>query len=187
MRAVTRVNGSVVSIRRPDIDTDQIIPQNHLKRIERTGYGQYLFDSWAQNPDFVLNEPAREKAKVLITGANFGCGSSREHAVWAILDRGFEVVVATSFADIFSNNATNNGLLLIQLSDADVDRLHDIASEPTAKLDVSLETCQISFGEETWPFYIEPEVRRRLMEGLDMIDATLEHEHAIASFEALAQ
>ena len=184
MRPVETVEGTVVSIRRADIDTDQIIPQTYLKRVERSGYGDHLFDSWAQDPDFALNQPERTQAKVLVTGSNFGCGSSREHAVWAILDRGFEAVIAPSFADIFSNNATNNGLVLARLPEDDVDRIHDIAADPSAVIQVSVAAGEVRSDEEVWRFDLDPEVRRRLLGGLDMIGVTLEYEADISAFEA---
>ncbi len=184
MKPVDTVAGTMVSLPQADIDTDQIIPQKHLKRIERTGYGEFLFDYWANDqPDFTLNDPARAKAKALITGPNFGCGSSREHAVWAIRDRGFEVVVGPSFADIFSGNAVNNGLLLVQLPEAAVNELHDIAIDPDATVHVSLEDQEVRAGDRVWKFEIDPEVKRRLLAGLDMVGVTLEYEDAISAYE----
>ncbi|MEX2133884.1 MAG: 3-isopropylmalate dehydratase small subunit, partial [Acidimicrobiia bacterium] len=123
MKPVKMITGTMVPLMRSDVDTDQIIPQQFLKRIERTGYGEFLFDSWARDdggefrPGFVLNEPARANASVLVAGRNFGCGSSREHAVWALHDWGFEAVVAPSFADIFRNNAVNVGLLPVEMDE----------------------------------------------------------------------
>ena len=185
MKPVNAITGTMVSIPRADVDTDQIIPQKHLKRTERTGYGDFLFDYWANDqPDFVLNDPDRASAKVMVTGPNFGCGSSREHAVWAIRDRGFEAVVAPSFADIFSGNATNNGLLLIQLPPDVVRELHTLAEDPECEVSVSLEQQEVRIGPETWSFEIDPEVKRRLLAGLDMVGVTLEYEEAISAFEA---
>lgn len=185
MRPFTDVKGTMVSLPRPDIDTDQIIPQIHLKRVERSGYGKFLFDSWAaDDPDFVLNDPSRANATILVAGPNFGCGSSREHAVWAIQDRGFDVVIAESFADIFSNNAANNGLLLVRLAAEEVSRLHHLATDASHTVEVSLEDCEVRSDNERWSFAIDPEVRRRLLAGLDMIGVTLEHEPAIAAYEA---
>jgi 3-isopropylmalate/(R)-2-methylmalate dehydratase small subunit len=150
MKPVTRIEGTLAALPRPDVDTDQIIPQRYLKRIERTGYGEYLFHDWAHdhqghpNPEFVLNDPDRASAKILVAGANFGCGSSREHAVWAIQDWGFEAVVATSLADIFRENAINIGLLPIEAPAEVVEELMEIAADPTTPPKLVLERVDAS-------------------------------------------
>jgi 3-isopropylmalate/(R)-2-methylmalate dehydratase small subunit len=190
MNPVTQIEGTMVPLHRADIDTDQIIPQQFLKRIERTGYGAFLFDSWAREtdgtprPDFVLNDPERRNAKVLVTGANFGCGSSREHAVWAIQDRGFEAVVAPSFADIFRNNAVNVGLLPVTAEAGVVDRLIALAASPGAEVAIDLDGQTLEADGVVAPFTIDPESRHRLLNGLDPIAETLQMEDGIAAFEA---
>src|SRR5215469_1942900 len=143
MRAVTRVEGRAVVLDRPNIDTDQIIPAAWLKRVERTGFGPGLFSAWRSDPDFVLNQPGADAAKILIAGPNFGCGSSREHAVWALRDFGFEAVIAPSFADIFRGNSIGAGLLTAQADETTVAKLSSaLATDPatTVVLDVSERT-----------------------------------------------
>lgn len=189
MKPVSRIVGSMVPLPRADIDTDQIIPQQFLKRIERTGYGEFLFNSWAHQPDgspnpgFVLNDPMRRQAKVLVAGANFGCGSSREHAVWAIQDWGFDAVVAPSFADIFRNNAVNVGLLPVQLEPDFVTELLVLAQSPQATAKIDLETQTVEAESVSAFFSIDPESRRRLLSGLDPIAETLQIESEISEFE----
>ncbi|MFQ5523282.1 MAG: 3-isopropylmalate dehydratase small subunit [Acidimicrobiia bacterium] len=190
MKPVRRVQGGVVALPRPDIDTDQIIPQRYLKRIERSGYGEFLFYDWAHdesgtpNPSFVLNDSARSTAKVLVAGPNFGCGSSREHAVWAIQDRGFEAVVATSLADIFRENAINIGLLPIEASQEVVERLMEIAADPEAEVIIDLEEQTIYGPDLQARFTIDATARERLLAGLDLIGATLQLQESIATYEA---
>ncbi len=189
MKPVRRIQGTMVALPRPDIDTDQIIPQRYLKRIERTGYGEYLFYDWAHDekgtPDagFVLNDPARAGARILVAGPNFGCGSSREHAVWAIQDRGFEAVVAASFADIFRENAVNIGLLPVETSTAVVERLMEIAADPTAEVTIDLEEQTIRGAGLEAGFSIDPSAKQRLLAGLDLVGATLQLGEAIEAFE----
>ena len=169
---------------RPDVDTDQIIPKQFLKRIERTGYGEFLFYDWRQDPDFELNRPEYEGARILLAGANFGCGSSREHAAWALQDHGFEVVIAPSFGDIFFSNAVQIGLVPVTPDSADVKRLMS-AVTGGGELTVDLETETISGpGGEVLRFEMDPFVRHALLEGLDAIARTLRHEAEIAAFEA---
>ncbi len=190
MKPVRRIQGSLVALPRPDIDTDQIIPQRYLKRIERSGYGQFLFYDWAHdekgNPDptFVLNDPERAGAKILVAGANFGCGSSREHAVWAIQDRGFEAVVSTSLADIFRENAINIGLLPVEAPPEVVERLMEIAADPKAEVTIDLEEMTIRGPSLDSRFTIDATVRERLLAGLDLVGATLRHDSAIVAYEA---
>ncbi len=180
MRAVRRVNGKVAVLDRADVDTDQIIPKQFLKRIERTGYGEFLFYDWRQDPGFELNRPEFSGATILVAGRNFGCGSSREHAAWALQDYGFEVVIAPSFGDIFFQNALKIGLLPIRLAPGIVRELRD-----EQELTVDLERLRITTADgHEIPFELDPFRQRCLLEGLDDIALTLEHEDAIAAFEA---
>ena len=186
MRAVRRVEGRAVVIDRRDIDTDQIIPAAWLKRVERTGFGAGLFEAWRRDPDFVLNTPAAAGASILIAGANFGCGSSREHAVWALQDFGFNAVIAPSFADIFRGNSIGAGLVTAQAAEEVIDRLAAaLASEPEAQVvvDVAERTVAIPSAGLTAPFALPDYARWRLLEGLDDIGITLRHADAIAGFE----
>jgi 3-isopropylmalate/(R)-2-methylmalate dehydratase small subunit len=184
--------GSAAPLDHPNMDTDQIIPKQFLKRIERTGFGQFLFYDWrfgadgSPNPSFVLNEPRYEGASVLLTGRNFGCGSSREHAPWALLDYGFRAIIASSFADIFQNNCMKNGVLPVTLQDAEVAELTRRAREFEGyRLTVDLEHCEVrdSLGFNA-PFKVEEFRRRCLLEGLDDIGLTLLHESQIQQYEA---
>ena len=190
MRPVNHIEGTMVSLPRSDIDTDQIIPQKHLKRVDRSGYGDVLFDYWAKDddgdlrPEFPLNDARRRDARVLVTGANFGCGSSREHAVWALLDRGIEAVIATSFADIFKNNSVDNGLLTVTLPASTIEELHRLCSDHELRARISLEDQTVMVGDRTWHFDIDTESRTRLLAGLDPIAVTLISEDAISRFEA---
>ena len=176
MKAVCRVTGRVAVLDRPDVDTDQIIPKQFLKRIERTGFGEFLFYDWAQDPEFVLNRREAAGARILLTGANFGCGSSREHAAWALQDRGFEAVVAPSFGDIFRTNCLKIGLVPVVLPQAQVKELMREGGELT----VDLETQTIG----PYSFDFDAFERHCLLEGLDEIARTLQHEDEIVSFEA---
>jgi 3-isopropylmalate/(R)-2-methylmalate dehydratase small subunit len=165
---------------RPDVDTDQIIPKQFLKRIERTGYGEFLFYDWRENPAFELNRPEYAGATILVTGRNFGCGSSREHAAWALQDAGFEVVVAPSFGDIFAANAAQIGLVTVALPEDDV---RQVMTAP--ELTVDLEALTITApGAETVAFEFDPFRRHKLLNGLDDIGLTLQHEDEIAAFES---
>jgi len=184
--------GRVVPLDRANIDTDQIIPKQFLKRIERTGFGQFVFFDWRHRPDgaldpsFVLNQPRSKGATVLVTGKNFGCGSSREHAVWALADFGFRAVVAPSFADIFSTNCAKNGLLTVVLGEADVNEIVKRATEvPDYQLAVDLEQCRVWDQQGlSATFPIEEFTRHCLLEGLDEIGLTLEQEALISAYEA---
>lgn len=176
---------------RSNVDTDQIIPKQFLKRVERTGYGEFLFFDWRRagdgSPDlhFVLNDPKYAGAKILLAGKNFGCGSSREHAAWALNDFGFRCIIAPSFADIFFSNASKNGILLVTLPDADVARLIGRAcSDKGLTLTVSLEKQAVldDHGHET-PFELDPFRRKCLLEGLDDIALTLRHTAALDRYE----
>ncbi len=193
MEPFVKLIGVAVPIDRVNIDTDQIIPAIHLKRIERTGYGRFLFSSWrfredgSLNPDFVLNDPKYQNPSILVTGRNFGCGSSREHAPWALQDFGIRCIIAPSFADIFYNNSFQNGLLPAVLPEADVQRIMDkLKQEPGAKLNVDLESQRIWDEEEdlVLGFDIDPFRKNSLLSGLDDIGLTLQQEDRIAAFEA---
>jgi len=191
MQPIKKHRGVVAPLHRENIDTDQIIPKQHLKRIERTGFGQFLFFDWRYHPDgrdredFVLNQADYRNATILVAGKNFGCGSSREHAAWALGEFGFRVILAPSFADIFRNNAGNNGLLVIELPEAIIQRVADNADQHRPyHLDVDLEAQVITddFGlSET--FKVDPFRRHRLLNGLDEIGMTLGHEADIARYE----
>lgn len=187
MNTVTTVHGKAVPLDRPNVDTDQIIPAKHLKRIERTGYGPFAFEAWRADPDFVLNNPAYEGARVLISRQNFGSGSSREHAVWAIQGLGIEALLAPSFADIFKNNCFQGGVLTVELPDEDIDFLMARAEElPESELVVDLESQTVRTGDGSWQrhFEIDPFKKYRLLRGLDDIAMTLEYEPDVAAFEA---
>ncbi len=186
MEPFRRHEGRMAPLDRANVDTDQIIPKQFLKRIERSGFGPFLFYDWRRNdPDFVLNRPAHEGATVLVAGPNFGCGSSREHAPWSLQDAGFRAVVAPSFADIFCSNCLKVGLLPVQLPEASVRRLLDLASEdPATVVTIDLEAMTVAaagFGER---FEIDPFARECLLNGWDGVALTLRHEDAIAKYEA---
>jgi 3-isopropylmalate/(R)-2-methylmalate dehydratase small subunit len=193
MEPFVKLTGVAAPIDRVNIDTDQIIPAIYLKRIERTGYGEFLFSSWrfredgSPNPDFVLNRPAYQDVKILVAGRNFGCGSSREHAPWALGDYGIRCVIASSFADIFYNNCFQNGLLPVVLPEEDVRRLMDrLKSKPGTRLTVDLEARRVWDEDEevVVSFDIDPFRRNCLLNGLDNIGLTLQHEDKIAAYEA---
>jgi 3-isopropylmalate/(R)-2-methylmalate dehydratase small subunit len=173
VKAIGTITGCVTALNRDDVDTDQIIPKQFLKRVERTGFGEFLFYDWAQQPGWEL-----PRNPILVAGRNFGCGSSREHAPWALEDYGFQAIIAPSFADIFRSNCMKIGLLPVQLS---VDECASIAQAREAQIDL--------VGQEVrWPggsarFEIDPEIKHRLLNGLDDIALTLEQDQAIASFE----
>ena len=191
MKPFRRVSSPVAVLDRPDVDTDQIIPKQFLKRIERTGYGQYAFFDWRfddegnERPGFELNQPQFAGARILLAGRNFGCGSSREHAAWALSDYGFRVVIAPSFGDIFRTNAGKNGMVVIALPDEEVKRLMEgVDLDRGSELTVDLERRVIVApdGREIAFLFDEP-VRQRLLHGLDDIALTLQHEDAIAAYE----
>jgi 3-isopropylmalate/(R)-2-methylmalate dehydratase small subunit len=191
MKPLREVTGRVAVLDRPDVDTDQIIPKQFLKRIERTGYGEFLFHDWrldedgAERPGFELNRPEFRGASILLAGRNFGCGSSREHAAWALQDYGFDAVVAPSFGDIFRTNAGKIGMLAIALPADEVDRLMegvdlDTGSEMT--VDLERRVIVAPDGREV-PFEFDEATRHRILHGLDEIALTLQHEDEIASYE----
>jgi 3-isopropylmalate/(R)-2-methylmalate dehydratase small subunit len=196
MKPFTALTGRVCVLDRPDVDTDQIIPKQFLKRIGRTGYGEFLFNDWRYDEDgsprtgFELNRPEFAGAKVLLAGRNFGCGSSREHAAWALRDWGIQVVIAPSFGDIFRTNGGNNGMVIIALPDDEVKRLMesvDLDSGSEMSVDLERKVVIAPDGREL-PFEIDETTRHRLLNGLDDIALTLEHEDAITAYEArLAQ
>ncbi|MGH2658548.1 MAG: 3-isopropylmalate dehydratase small subunit [Actinomycetota bacterium] len=177
--------GTALPLDRSDVDTDQIVPAEYLKRIERTGYGPFLFAEWRKDPAFVLNDPRYEGATVLLAGANFGSGSSREHAVWALEDHGFRVVIAPSFADIFRTNCTKVGLLPVQLPATTVRALMDaVLSDPATALTVDLGASTVAGAGVGASFEIDEFTKWRLLEGLDDIGLTLRHADAVAAYEA---
>ncbi len=191
MQPFTRVTGIVAPLDRVNVDTDQIIPKQFLKRIERTGFGQFLFYDWRYlddgrpNPDFILNHPGYQGATILVTGRNFGCGSSREHAPWALLDYGFRAIIAPSFADIFYNNCFKNGMLPVTLPEETVRLLMERAlARPGYRATVDLEACRITDEEGLEvTFTIDPFRRYCLLNGLDDIGLTLQHEDKIRAYE----
>jgi 3-isopropylmalate/(R)-2-methylmalate dehydratase small subunit len=184
MDAFTTHTGTAVPLRRSDVDTDQIIPSDWLKRVERTGFGAGLFIEWREDPAFVLNRPEYAGASVLIAGENFGTGSSREHAVWALQDHGFRAVVSPRFADIFRGNALKGGLLPVQLPPEVVERLMALVEgDPTTPVTVDLTARELRAGDVTASFEIDDFTRWRLLEGLDDIGLTLRHGEDISAFE----
>ena len=186
MEKFTVHTGKVVPLDRVNVDTDQIIPAVHLKRIERTGWGRFLFEQWRRDPNFVLNRPEYADGNILVTGESFGIGSSREHAPWALQQHGFKAVIAPSFGDIFFNNSFKNGLLLIRLPEDQVRRIMDWATgEPGFSLTVDLENQTVDDGHGMQlPFEVDPFRKHCLLNGLDDISLTLEHADDIAAFEA---
>jgi 3-isopropylmalate/(R)-2-methylmalate dehydratase small subunit len=180
MKALRHVRGKVAVLDRADVDTDQIIPKQFLKRIERTGFGEFLFFDWAKDPAFELNRPEAQGARILIAGRNFGCGSSREHAAWAIQQAGYDVVIAPSFGDIFRQNALKIGLLPVATAEA-----AELMGYSGQTLEVDLEAQEIRAPSGyTVPFAIGDFERHCILEGLDEIGLTLQDEDAIAAFEA---
>jgi 3-isopropylmalate/(R)-2-methylmalate dehydratase small subunit len=192
MKSFTVHRGRVAPLDRVNVDTDQIIPKQFLKRIERTGFGQFVFYDWRfsadgkKNSDFVLHDPRYEGASVLVAGRNFGCGSSREHAVWALADFGFRAVISSSFGDIFANNSAKNGFLAVRLSEDEVAQLMQQAEEIDGyQVTIDLEKCEVRDDQgfrATFP--MDEFVRHCLLNGLDDIGLTLQHESEIAAYEA---
>jgi 3-isopropylmalate/(R)-2-methylmalate dehydratase small subunit len=177
--------GTAVPLRASNVDTDQIIPARYLKRITRHGYEDALFAAWRGDPDFVLNDPARAGATILVAGPDFGTGSSREHAVWALQDFGFKVVISARFADIFRGNSGKGGLLTAQVDQDVVERLWQATdADPSLPVTVDLAARMVCFGQVEAPFEIDDYVRWRLMEGLDDIGITLQSAELITGFEA---
>ena len=178
--------GRAVPLRRSNVDTDQIIPSDYLKRITRTGFEDGLFREWRSEPDFVLDRPEYAGASILLTGPDFGTGSSREHAVWALQDGGFKAVVSSRFADIFRGNALKGGLLPVVLPADSVETLMvAVEADPSTEVVVDLERCEVRCGEATFAFELERSARHRLLNGLDDIGLTLQHATDIDRFEAV--
>lgn len=185
MDKFTTLTAVAVPLKRSNVDTDQLLPAQFLRRITKTGFEDALFFHWRQDPDFVTNLPEYQGAKILVAGPDFGTGSSREHAVWALRDFGFRVVISPRFGDIFRGNAGKQGLLAAQVEEADVERLWQAMDEqPGAELTVSLTERTVSVGALTVSFQIDDYTRWRLLEGLDDISLTLQNEEAITAFEA---
>ncbi|MEO6199788.1 MAG: 3-isopropylmalate dehydratase small subunit [Cryobacterium sp.] len=185
MQKFTTVTGVAVPLRRSNVDTDQIIPAVYLKRVTKTGFEDALFAAWRQDPDFVLNNPAYGDARVLVAGADFGVGSSREHAVWALRDYGFDVVLSPRFGDIFRGNSGKQGLLAGQISEADAETLWGILeADPGIELTVDLVAQTARVGDLTVSFEVDDYTRWRLLEGLDDIGLTLRDEARITEFES---
>jgi 3-isopropylmalate/(R)-2-methylmalate dehydratase small subunit len=181
---VERVAGKALPLGYSDVDTDQIVPSDALKRIERTGFGRFLFSSWRDDEDFMMNRTEHEGAVILLAGENFGSGSSREHAVWALKDYGFGAVIAPSFADIFKNNSAKNGLLAIELPEEAVKKLLEaVREDPETLITVELTERTVTGPDVLETFEMDDFTRQRLMEGLDDISLTLTHEENLEAFE----
>ncbi len=187
MEKFETVKGRAIPMNRADVDTDQIISKEFLKRIERTGFGPFAFDEWKKDPNFVLNNPEYAGAPIMLTGPNFGCGSSREHAPWALEDMGLKAIIAPSFADIFRNNCAKTGLLTVVLPQKDIEHLIARSEElPGSELVVDLVTQTVSTADGAFSrtFEIDPFVKHCLLEGLDDIGLTMREEDAITAFES---
>jgi 3-isopropylmalate/(R)-2-methylmalate dehydratase small subunit len=185
MQKFTVHTGRVLPLRQSNVDTDQIIPADYLKRVTRTGFGDGLFAVWRDDPDFVLNRPERAGADILVAGPEFGTGSSREHAVWALQDYGFKVVLSSRFADIFRGNSLKAGLLTVVLPQERIEQLWELAdADPTAEVTVDLEARQVRYADTVLPFELDDHSRRRLLEGLDDISLTFERLSKIEAYEA---
>jgi 3-isopropylmalate/(R)-2-methylmalate dehydratase small subunit len=185
MDAFTTHTGTALPLRRSNVDTDQIIPAVYLKRVTRTGFEDGLFGAWRNDPEFVLNRPEHAGVSVLVAGPDFGTGSSREHAVWALMDYGFKVVISSRFADIFRGNSGKAGLLAAQVDQGVVEKLWELVeTDPTIEVTVDLETCTVRAGDVVAAFTIDDYTRHRLLNGLDDIGITLSEEHLITSYES---
>lgn len=187
MKPVHVVEGRAVPLERSDVDTDQIIPSDWLKRVERTGFGRGLFSEWRDDTTFVLNQSQYVGATILLAGPRFGTGSSREHAVWALMDYGFEAIIAPSFGDIFRNNSSKQGLVTVQLSSNDVEELNQmVKDDPSRLLVVDVERLSVEVPDTGWhrAFVLDPMTRERLLEGWDDIAISLRRADAITSYEA---
>ncbi|MFI6906336.1 3-isopropylmalate dehydratase small subunit [Nonomuraea sp. NPDC050394] len=184
MDAFTTHTGTAVPLRRSNVDTDQIIPAVWLKQVSRTGFEKGLFSAWREDPSFVLNNPVHDGASILLAGPDFGTGSSREHAVWAIQQYGFRVVIAARFGDIFRNNSTKMGLLPVILDAKVVEELQAaVEADPATQITVDLVEREVRHGRDAWSFEIDDYTRWRLLEGLDDIGLTLRHAGDIATYE----
>ena len=185
MQAFTTTTGTAVPLRRSRVDTDQICPSAYMKRVTRTGYEDALFSTWRSDPDFVLNRPPFEHGTILITGPDFGIGSSREHAVWALWDFGFRVVLSSRFADIFRSNAAKSGLLAAQVEQSDIELLwKHIDNHPDDDTTVDLTARTVTAGPLTVSFTVDDDTRSKLLDGLDDIDIALRHSDEITAYES---
>ena len=185
MEKITTHTGAALPLRRSNVDTDQIIPAVYLKRVTRTGFEDGLFGAWRNDPDFILNQPEYAGVTVLVAGPDFGTGSSREHAVWALMDYGFKVVLSSRFADIFRGNSGKAGLLAAQVDHDVIEKLWSmVEADPTTSVTVDLEAREVRAGDLVAPFAIDDYTRWRLLNGLDDIGITLSHEDDIATYEA---
>ncbi len=190
MKAVNVIQGQMAPLPRANIDTDQIIPKQFLKGVKRTGLGPSLFYNWAHDvegerePDFVLNRPEYAGASVLVAGPNFGCGSSREHAVWSLSEAGFDAILASSFGPILENNCYQNGLLPVVLPTEDAGKFAELAADPANSVTIDLPAQLVSSGDFTASFEIDPHVKERMLNGWDQIDITLQSEAEIDAYEA---
>ncbi|MDP9235936.1 MAG: 3-isopropylmalate dehydratase small subunit [Chloroflexota bacterium] len=186
MEPIRKIHGKILPLPRADVDTDQIIPAKYLKRIERTGFGEFAFDEWRKDPSFVTNDHRYDGAEILVTGPNFGCGSSREHAPWALQQMGLRAIIAPSFADIFRSNCSKIGLLTVELPQESIDRLIARAEDsPGYEMEVDLESQTVSLGNgKSRHFDIDPFVKDCLLNGLDDISLTLLEDDVIARFES---
>ena len=193
MQKFTHLTAVAAPMQASNIDTDQIIPKQFLLAVDRKGFGKHLFHGWRYldaaetlpNPDFVLNKPCYRDAKFIVARDNFGNGSSREHAPWALLDYGIRAIIASSFADIFANNALGNGLLLVKLTEAQVEEIHQaLAEHPGMEITVDLEQNRVTVGEKQYSFTLDPFRRECILNGLDTIALTLTHEAEIKAYEA---
>ena len=185
MEAFTTHTGTALPLRRGNVDTDQIIPAVYLKRVTRTGFEDGLFGAWRNDPEFVLNRPEHAGVSVLVAGPDFGTGSSREHAVWALMDYGFKAVLSSRFADIFRGNSGKAGLLAGEVDQDVIERLWSLVeSDPATEVTVDLERCEVRAGDVVAPFRIDDYTRYRLLNGLDDVGITLSHEDDITSYEA---
>ena len=189
MKAVHVIQGRAVPLERSDVDTDQIIPSDWLKRVERTGFGRGLFSEWRDSPEFVLNQEQFQGATVLLAGPRFGTGSSREHAVWALMDYGFKAIIAPSFGDIFRNNSSKQGLVIVELPSSDVEELNILVKgNPALQLTIDVERLTVEVAEAGWQrtFTLDPMTRERLLNGWDDIGLTMLRENEITTFEKKA-
>ena len=187
MKAIESIKGKTIPLNRADVDTDQIMPKQFLKRIERSGYGPFAFYEWRKEESFVLNDPNYIGAPIMLAQQNFGCGSSREHAVWGLEDIGVQAILAPSFADIFRNNCSKVGLLTIVLDQSDIDYLMSRAEElpdSQVSIDLSSQTVQLEGSDWQRSFEIDPFVKHRLLNGLDDIGITMQYEDEISSYES---
>ncbi|MCC2593146.1 3-isopropylmalate dehydratase small subunit [Tessaracoccus sp. OS52] len=185
MEAFTTHTGIGVPLRRSNVDTDQIIPAVYLKRITRTGFEDGLFSAWRNDPEFVLNREPYNRGSILLPGPDFGTGSSREHAVWALQNYGFRVIIGTRFGDIFRSNSGKAGLLVAVVDEATIEALWTaVETNPDQQLTVDLESQTVSVGGQSFPFEIDPHTKHRLLNGLDDISSTLQHEPDITAYEA---